>query len=419
MKHIFLLKPVFGIFLIQWLLFAACQKNDPVVNPVSNEIRLGAILDLSGLYSEEGKAGKAVTDAVISDINQRYQSVGSPVRFSVIYKDSGLDSIKSLAAVKELYNAGVRLLVAGPSTSADLKSIRPFIEANNILVLTCFSSAPALAIPGDNIFRIITDDNVQGRATAKMMQTDGIRAIVPVWCDDTYGNGLQETVKQHFMASGGVVYNGVKYTTGSVTFSSVLQNASEQVAEASKEFGADKVGVLLISFQDASDFFKAASTISELSSVRWYGCDANTKKVAVTDNPEAAAFALKVRFVAPIMAIGTASSVPAVARSLAARVKAVTGSDPDDMALSAYDAVMIYGQCYNLAQSSDVAVIKTLLPSVCASYNYLGISRTLNAAGDLATANYIFWTVNPNQGGWAWESYCTWFADGDYIILKP
>jgi hypothetical protein len=118
------------------------------------------------------------------------------------------------------------------------------------------------------------------------------------------------------------------------------------------------------------------------------------------------------------MAIGTASSRPATASEIASRIMSVTGSDPDDMALSAYDAVMIYGQCYNLVRQYDATLFKSVLPSICASYNYLGISRRMNAAGDLATSNYVFWTVSQIPGGWGWNSYSTYFADGDYILIK-
>lgn len=152
--------------------------------------------------------------------------------------------------------------------------------------------------------------------------------------------------------------------------------------------------------------------------MKWYGCDANSKKTAITLDAEAADFAHEVRFLAPVMAIGTASYVPGPAADLAARIKAITGSDPDDMALSAYDAVMVYGLCYNLVRQNNATLIKAVLPSVCASYNYLGISRKLNAAGDLAESNYIFWTIVQLQGGWSWDSYSTYFAEGDNIVIK-
>jgi len=55
---------------------------------------------------------------------------------------------------------------------------------------------------------------------------------------------------------------------------------------------------------------------------------------------------------------------------------------------------------------------------VCESYNYVGLSRRLNNAGDLETANFIFWTVKKETGGYVWDSHATYMAEGDYILFK-
>ena len=399
--------------------FSSCNKSssDPV--PASYVVTLGAILDLTGVYSEEGLAGKAALDVAVADLNQRYQLAGSPVRFTYVYADAAMDTIRAQAAASQMYGMGIRLLVGGPNTSSELKAIMPYLNANKMLVLNCFATSPALAVPDDYIFRLIPDDNVQGRATAKMMEADGIKAMVPIYRNDAYGTGLYQSAKNQFTSLGGTVYDGVEYATGAVSYTDLINSAASQVAAASAVYGDSAVAVLLVSYQDAADFFKAAAQVSIMKAVKWYGCDANAKKTAVTLDAAAAAFALKVRFLAPVMAIGTASSVPDNAAKVAARIKTITGSDPDDMALSAYDAVMIYGQCVNLVGQNDASFYKAVLPSICASYNYLGISRSLNAAGDLATSNYVFWTVNPIAGGWVWNSYSTYFANGDYILKKP
>jgi len=400
-------------------LLVSCKKSDRCHEPQIHEVRLGAILDLSGIYSEEGMAGKVAMETGVADLNQLYLLAGSVTRFSVTVRDAGMDTAKALTAAKEMYNQGIRLLVGGPNTSSELKAIMPYLNANKMLVLNCFATSPALAIPDDYIFRLIPDDNVQGRATAKMMQTDGIKALIPVYRNDAYGTGLSQSAKDQFISLGGMVYDGVAYATGTVSYPDIISQAATQVADAVAIYGDSCVAVLLVSYQDAADFFKAATGVDVMKVVRWYGCDANTKKTAVTLDAEAAAFAHEVRFLAPIMAIGTASSVPPNAAEIAGRIKAVTGSDPDDMALSAYDAVMIYGQCYNLTRRYDATLFKAVLPSVCASYNYLGISRKMNDAGDLATSNYVFWAVIQTPGGWDWESYSTYFAEGDYILVKP
>lgn len=397
----------------------SCKKENPQpIIPTGTEIRLGAILDLTGDYSEAGLAGKAAIELALANLNQRYSSVGSSVWFSATYTDTHMDTNLTLAAAKAMYANGIRLLVAGPGNSTELKSIKSYLDANKMLALSCFSSSPSLAIPDDYIFRLITDDNVQGQALAKMMEYDGIQTLIPIWREDTYGTGLYQNVKQRFEAQGGTALPGISYKPGATNYSQMMAQIASQASAAIATYGVSKVAVILISYQEAVDFLHAAAAENDLSLVKWYGCDANVQKAALVADPIAAPFAQTVRFLAPIMGIGTADQFPVQAQDLSNQIFTKTGLHPDAYALTAYDAVQIYGLAYDLVQKYDATRIKSILPSICESYNYLGISRKLNAAGDLATANYIFWTVNLIPGGFEWGSFATYMASGDYILLK-
>ena len=211
---------------------------------------------------------------------------------------------------------------------------------------------------------------------------------------------------------------GISYQPDAVNFQEMVTQVSTQANAAIATYGASKVAVLLISYQEASEFLHSAAAENSLSLVKWYGCDANVQKASVTSDAVAAGFAVDVKFLAPIMGIGTAGKVPATAEALTRQILTNTGLQPDAYALTAYEAVQIYSLAYDLVQSYNAPLIKTILPGVCESYDYLGISRKLNAAGDLAAANYIFWTVTPISGGFGWESYATWMAEGDYIWPK-
>jgi branched-chain amino acid transport system substrate-binding protein len=408
------------LWLAMALLVYACKKSDPDPVPAGTEVRMGAILDLSGDYSEEGLNGKAAIELALTDLNAIHQKAGSGIRFTVSYTDTHLDTALTLQAAKNFYNQGIRWLVAGPNNSAGLNAIKSYVDQQQMVSLGCFSSSPALSVTGDNIYRLITDDNVQGKALIRMMLHDSLKALVVVWRDDTYGNGLYHVVKEQLTATGATVYDGVHYNPANTDFTGMIQQLSGVVAEAIAVHGAENTGVLIISYQETAGFLHAAGVRkSELASVKWYGCDANAQKSSVTSDSVAAGFASGVRFVAPIMAIGTAEGLPAPAQSLSSRIIGITGSAPDAYALSAYDAVMIFGQCYNLLRKTEAQAVKSVLPNICAAYNALGIQRTLNEAGDLATANYIFWTVDPLPGGYSWESYATWVASEDRIIAKP
>jgi len=403
-------------FVILLLMTASCKKE--ASESPDNTVTLGAILDLSGDYSEEGLAGRAAIGLAIDDLNRRYESIGSPVHFACNYVDTHLDTVLTLAAAREMYDQGIRLLVAGPNNSAGLQAVNSFINEHRMLALTCFSSASSLAIPNDYIFRLITDDNVQGQALVRMMQYDSIQALVPIWREDTYGTGLYETVKQKLTDMGGTVLQGVSYLPEATNYQEMIQQIGPQVTNAIATYGASHVAVILISYQEALGFMQAAAEVNDLTKIRWYGCDANVQKVTISSDPVAGPFANHVRFLAPIMGIGTAGNLPATAQELDNQIFALTEFHATAYSLTAYDAVKIYGLAYDMVQAYDATKIKTVIPSICDSYNYLGISRKLNEAGDLVTANYIFWTVVPADGGYAWDSYATYVADGDYIVLR-
>jgi hypothetical protein len=116
------------------LISGSCKKRDDSNSSASLRVTLGAALDLA-----------------VADLNARYALSGSTTRFAYKYMDAETDTNTALAAVNSLYSQGVRLLAGGPNTSAELRTIRNFLDKNMVLGLNCFSTAPSLAIAGDNI----------------------------------------------------------------------------------------------------------------------------------------------------------------------------------------------------------------------------------------------------------------------------
>ncbi len=390
-------------------------------NPDTGEevtVKVGAILDLSGDISEVGLASKAAIELSMKELNQLYADAESPVKFTCEYADTRMDTSLTIAAIKKMYDSGIRMLVAGPTTSAELRAIKSFVDSKQMLVLNSFSTAPSLAIENDYIFRLQTDDNVQGRALVKMMQYDSIKVLIPIWREDTYGSGLYQSIKQRFQDSGGIVMPGVAYSPVSTNIREITAEAAAQVKSTLASYNRADVGVLLIAYQEALDFLKAADSEADLAKVKWYGCDGNVQRVTITADPTAARFAETVQFKGPIMGIGTASKVPQTAKKIMDDVSAIAGFYPDYYCIHSYDAVQILGQAYNIVRSYNHVLIKNILLSVCESYNYAGISRKLNPAGDLETANYIFYTIRSGQSGYVWDSYATYMAEGDFILFK-
>jgi len=418
MQFKFKFRIIYFVFIFFSIALISCSEKVIYPEPESKEVRLGAILDFSGNYSEEGLAAKAVIELALERLNQRYASIESPVRYTCTFADSKLDTSLTLAAAKDMNSQGIKLLVGGPNSSADLNAIKNYVNENQMVTLCCISSSPSLAIPNDYIFRLITDDNNQAQALLRMMQYNSIKVLIPIWRADTYGTGLYETLKQKFEFSGGTVLQGVSYQPGATNYQEIINSTGAQVNSAIAGYGAESVAVILITYQEGSAFLNAASNVPQLRTVKWFGCDANAQKSSITNDTLSAQFAAGVKFLAPIMGIGTASYLPINATEIATEVFNRSGLYPDAYALSAYDAVMITALAFDVVQSYNPSKIKVVLSDVCSAYNYMGISRRLNEAGDLASANYIFWTVDYAMGGYIWNSFATYIAEGEYIEIK-
>ena len=101
-------------------------------------------------------------------------------RFKSLVRDTQLDPSQALAAIQNLDRRCVKIVI-GPQSSAEVTIIKPYADAHNILVISQGSTASALAIAGDNIFRLCPNDIREAEAIVALMRDDGIRPIVPLW----------------------------------------------------------------------------------------------------------------------------------------------------------------------------------------------------------------------------------------------
>ncbi len=404
------------IFFASIIGFTSCTKESSIIIPVDNEIQIGALLPLS--TSDEGVLGKAAMELSISDLNDLMAAAGSPVRFKLMFQDTESDSLKAIKALEALHAQGVSILAGGPASSMELGAIRDQINNKEMLMLNAYSTAPSLAIPGDNLFRLVPDDTKQSKAISKLLHYDGKNAVIVVWRNDNYGYGLYNAFKSDFESSGGTIINSINYPVNTNDFNLIAADLNDQVVQAKAQFGANKVGICYFGTDESTPMLNAAIAQSDLGSVNWYGCDGNAVLNDMVGNQPVANFAMQVNFTAPNVGIGTARFTPKKTAELSQRIEQATGLQPNVNTLSAYDAVRILGYCYLTTGSLQVASMKSVLPEICASYNLLGISRELNEAGDLLNANYIFWRIEKSGDVNQWETYATYFADGDYIEIK-
>jgi branched-chain amino acid transport system substrate-binding protein len=364
----------------------------------SDEVVIGGIFSLTGNWASLGVTSKAAMELAVEDANA--YAAGRGITFRADVRDTKLDPAMALAAVQSLQADGVRLII-GPQSSAELAAIKPYVDGNELIVVSQSSTAGSLAVAGDRIFRFTAADSLEGVASAALMWEDGIRTVIPVWRADAGNQGLHTATRRGFAAEGGTVTAGVEYAAATTSFATTVGTLGTQVRQALATRPAGQVAVYLAGFDEVADVFAAAAADSVLASVRWYGADGIAQSGALLGRPAAVAFAERVGF--PSALFGLDFSARQNWQPVATRIQQRAGSAPDAFALAVYDATRVAALAY-LAGGDDVALDSLASRFVQTAATYHGTTgwATLNAAGDRQFADFDFWAIRPSGSTHAW-----------------
>ncbi len=365
------------------------------------KLRVGVLVSLTGLWSTLGWNSEVALEIAAGQINDQSDAAHAGYRIELLVRDTQLDPERALQALKELHQHGVHVVI-GPQSSAEVEALKPYADANDILLISQSSTASSLAIAGDNIFRFCPDDKHEAEALVALMWHDGIRTIVPLWRNDTGNQGLHDSVRTAFLARGGTVMDGYRYGPDTTDFAPVVSAVRAQVAQAQAE-GADPstVAVYMAAFDKAADIFKSASSDPFWQTTMWYGSDGAANSAALLSDPVVAEFAATHNYPNPLYGLNPSDET--VWGPIADAVKSRTGTPADAFALSAYDALFVAYQALQLSEGGkDFARLKDKFVATSNSYTGVTGPTTLNAAGDRMISNFDFWAIREVNGPRSW-----------------
>ena len=361
---------------------------------LGGEIEVGLLVALSGDLSSTGEQAHSAAKIAEADFNEYLAESGEDWTLKLVIEDTQTSPVIALEKATSLNAKGIGVIV-GPGASASVKNIKGYSDANNLLILSYSSTAPSLALPNDSVYRTVPDDEKQGPAIANVMYDQGIRATAIIYRADAWGDGLQKTSSEGFTSLGGTVSDPIRYNPTTSEFSVSVSLLADQVRDLVDEYGEDQVAVLLIGFAESLQIMQSAANEEILDGVRWFGTDANTNAVKITDDPIGRDFATTTQFTTVQFATSD--------NPITAKVKDLVADDigrtPSVYAYTSYDAVWLAGLSIMEAQSTNAADVKSVIHSVAAERVGASGSNELNAAGDLAAADYDIWGV-PN-GEWS------------------
>ncbi|WP_243670265.1 hypothetical protein [Methanoculleus chikugoensis] len=167
----------------------------------------------------------------------------------------------------------------GPGTSAELEAVRTYADEHGFILISTMSTAPSLAIAGDNVYRLVPPDTYQADVMAYYLREQGVTAIVPVWRGDVWGGDeLEKLTAAALVRGGGKVLDGVRYTPDQV-YGAIAADLDARVARAIAAHGREKVAVYLVSLDEADRIMGAAMATENLPKVRCTGATAASSSI--------------------------------------------------------------------------------------------------------------------------------------------
>jgi len=367
------------------------------------EIRIGTLLPITGDWASQGAISNVALTVAADDVNGFLKDIGSSWRVNLTIEDTRTDPETALQELKGLGRQQISMVIAAISSS-ELNAIKDYANANNIIIIGTASTSPSLAIPGDNIIRLVPDDVNQGKAMAELLKLENISAIIPIARGDIWGEGLLNATKSSFEGYGGVVLEGVTYKPG-FDLSYGINKLSFIVKEGKSRFGPGRIGVYMVSFDEAIPLMAMASRDSELSSVRWFGSDGIANASILVENSTAAQFAYKTGLVCPIYGVLPGQLIRNMSdyENVIEEIRQQTGSSPSGYALASNDARGSASESMILGGSGNTSQLKEALTNVANRFTGITGPLSLNDAGDRESATYQFLAVNKTNNNYFWQ----------------
>ena len=390
------------------------------VFPGTPVVRFGALVSLDGTPSSDAARLEAMRLAV-DDYNRAAEAAGGPmyidlaeVRMSLVPAAATPSSPAAADALRAAYDGGSGpSYYIGPSTSGNSQRVLGFADSNDITLISPSSTAASLAKEGDALFRLVPNDDLQGRVLADVIHNrqgdilaglingSGAEAVVSLVRNDTWGRGLLDSASAR-LALHGIPITSILNAPHGADWTDIASRLDSAIA--SLQANGSSPAVLHVGFQ--GDFAAIAGQHaggeygSRLASVPWYGTDGVARGSSIVSDPESLALADAANLTATVFDVPESPRLGAVRADLASRGVA----SPGPYAYTSYDATLVMARAVEMAMAAGgpsymPADVRGMVRAAAAAHDGVLGDIELNRAGDLRSPNgYATWTVE--DGAW-------------------
>jgi len=381
------------------ILAAAMILGAPQAMAQKGGYTLGALVPLTGPLAAKGRTAQAALKLAETDIRSYLAGAGSGESFSLVIEDTGSTPAKALAALKQLADKGIRLVV-GPASDDETAAVEDFASQKGVALISYGSAAQYLARKDDLLFRLCPANTYQAEALTALVKQEGHTVMIPLWRGDTVGDELVVHAKARFKQLGGEAAAGTRYNPDRTDYAVILDELAREVENIRAANPKAKPAIVFVGGNEVVTIFKLAAKHPVLAGLPWFGSDATALNDDIAKDPESAAFALRTRFTAPRYGEGGANVYTQIER----RIAQETDQFPDPQSAAAYDAAWLAFLAAQTAESMDPATLKRFIPLLAErTYGVTGW-LALNEYGDRREDwDFDFWALGKDGDTYFWE----------------
>jgi branched-chain amino acid transport system substrate-binding protein len=386
------------IFIALLICFIAAESAPSSPLPEEDILAIGALLPLHGENGNYGISAQIALQIAQEDINKLFSDLGRTIRVQVVAIDTQSNPEITLKALKELQHKGIRIMI-GPEQSQSLARVREYADENEVILISCASTASSLAIANDTTFRLAPNDATLARLLTFLMQRDCIKVLIPLARRDLWADDMLNATKREFESKNGIMREAVRYQPQTTNFSSQLNLLHTLLENETKDNDTDSVAVYVSAFDEIVPILSQATGDPVLTSVRWYGNDLTN--AAISQNKTAAEFAYSVHFLSPVIGGTCGPKYEQIKKA----VFNETGREVSSLVVNDYDALWLIAYAYLLAGSDEAGALKLAFPEAAKRYRGEFGWMRLNDAGDLKDVPYTIAHLKKDNDTFQWVPY--------------
>ncbi|MEU8180345.1 ABC transporter substrate-binding protein [Micromonospora sp. NPDC049044] len=230
------------------------KKQRPTVDPDQKPLILGGLLPKTGDLSIAYPPMAAGAALAIREINAAGGALGKPVTW--VDGDDGTNPAVAKATVAKHVTDGVSVIIGAGGSGISRAVLPDVVQAGKILFSPSNTDSSLTDVDdGGLYFRTAPPDSLQGRALADVILRDGSQKIVIVARKDSYGEGLQGTVRDE-LEKAGITGDRLKLLTYDPPADAKATPVDfSSGAKEIKDFGAD--AVLIIGFGESASVIRS------------------------------------------------------------------------------------------------------------------------------------------------------------------